>query len=375
MAGMEMVYGDTKFQFWKMRNSQTPFMLRYIIHKGQDINIGRNRKLILRGNHELDKIDSFQGLADISLVYVDLREEGRLLERMSFDSLTVWPGPEKLPKNFDPKRLLEEGKNPGLGIRGLHKQGVDGRGVGVAIIDQPLLLGHSEYTARIVRYDATGLSQMPPQMHGSPVASIAIGKNIGVAPRAALSYFAVPTWKQNNQIYIQAVKRIFELNKIVPPEEKIRVISISTGMFSHYDGFDEWQEVLKRAETQGILVITCDRAQLPYGTLKLLPGSDPDQPESYAGGPYRWTDDVLRIPTTNKATASHRGVDVYTYDSRGGMSWAAPYIAGLAALAFQVEPEITPSRIKELLIQTAVQTDAGPVVHPSGFISAVRQSK
>jgi hypothetical protein len=56
------------------------------------------------------------------------------------------------------------------------------------------------------------------------------------------------------------------------------------------------------------------------------------------------------------------------------MSWAAPYLAGLAALAYQVDPQIEPERIVELWLQTAVQTEAGPIINPVGFIEAVRKA-
>jgi hypothetical protein len=57
------------------------------------------------------------------------------------------------------------------------------------------------------------------------------------------------------------------------------------------------------------------------------------------------------------------------------MSWAAPYLAGLAALAYQVNPEIEPKTIVELWLKTAVQTEAGAIVNPAGFIKAVQNNK
>jgi len=50
-----------------------------------------------------------------------------------------------------------------------------------------------------------------------------------------------------------------------------------------------------------------------------------------------------------------------------------PYLAGLAALAYQVDPEIEPKTIVKLWVETAVHIDAGPVVNPTGFIEAVRK--
>jgi hypothetical protein len=131
---------------------------------------------------------------------VDLGEKGKWLKTMTFDSLTVWPDQGRLPQGFDPVKILEEGKNPGLGIRVLHAQGIDGRGVGLAVIDQPLLLGHREYSRRIAYYDASGLTGIDPQMHASPVASIAVGREVGVAPGASLCFYAVPMWERNNDV-------------------------------------------------------------------------------------------------------------------------------------------------------------------------------
>jgi serine protease AprX len=68
-----------------------------------------------------------------------------LLQTFWFNESTIWPS------RFCSiaKRLLESGKNPGLGIRALHNQGVTGRGVRVAIIDQNICLDNPEYGASI----------------------------------------------------------------------------------------------------------------------------------------------------------------------------------------------------------------------------------
>ena len=377
-GGMEMLgyeYPDLQFAFWKMRNDPAPFTLRRIYHKGERIDIGEDKKLVLRTVDDLRKIDRFWGLSDVSLVRLNLTDQKKLLDSMTYDTLTEWPPEANLPPGFDPAELIENAKNPGLGVRSLHREGIDGTGIGLAIIDQPLLLGHSEYTSKINRYDETGLGDLPPQMHGSPVVSIAVGKNIGVAPGASLSYFAVPMWERDNMPYIDALKKIFELNRSLPEKEKIRVVSISTGGFSGQPHYEEWKDILEKAEAQGILVVTCDQALLDYGILSLKPGENPDETKSYDPGYYSSEGDVLRVPGSNKTVASHRGIDVYTFDRKGGMSWGAPYIAGLAALAFQADPEIKPAEIIQFLKETANKTDSGPVVNPPGFIARVREKR
>lgn len=375
MLKLELAYGNTIIGFGKMRNDPVPFTLLWISEDGKNFDIGQQKKLKLRTNADLKKIDRFWGLQNISLVKLDLTREKEFLESMSFDSLTEWPEPDRLPSGFDPAGLLESSKNPGLGIRALHQQGIDGTGVGIAIIDQPLLLGHEEYTSSLVHYDASGFLKFPPQMHGSPVASIAVGKNIGVAPGAALAYYAVPMWERDNNIYIRALEKILRLNQKLPADEKIRAVSISTGMFSHYPHFKEWKEMLQKAEDSGILVITCDPSRVKYGILSLTPGEDPDQSSSYRPGYYSGKEDALRVPGSNRALASHRGINVYTFDRMGGMSWGAPYISGLAVLGFQVAPNARPADILKLMLATAETTAAGLVVNPKGFIKAVKLHK
>jgi subtilisin family serine protease len=371
---LEISYPKIEIILGKRRHDKSAlFTLLRISINGKTVDIGQKKKLELRNKNDLKKLDNFWGFQNISLKNLDLREETELIESMTFDSYTEWPPQDKLPIGFDPYRLLEEGKSPGLGIRNLHEQGINGKGIGIAIIDQPLLLGHEEYTSRLIRYDATGLGGFAPQMHGSPIASIAVGREIGVAPDATLSYFAVPMWEKDNSHYNQALRRIIELNKLLSADEKIRVVSISSGMFSSYKGFEELQKTFKEACEKGVFVVTCDPNFLNYGTLTLIEGKNPDNPDNYRIGRYSSKKDIIRIPTGNKTVASHRGIDVYTYEREGGMSWATPYIAGLAALAFQINPYITPDKIKELLIKTVTKTSAGPIINPIDFIESVKK--
>ncbi len=92
-------------------------------------------------------------LADMS--GLDLRKSGDVLMKYaSFDTDTRWP--KQKPTKYDPRRILELGKNPGLGVRALHEAGITGRGVHVAFIDQSLLLEHEEYKGRLLKYEEIG---------------------------------------------------------------------------------------------------------------------------------------------------------------------------------------------------------------------------
>jgi serine protease AprX len=375
MEILELKYPDIQVIFGRMKRYSTPSTLLWIIVKDKQLDIGQERQIVLRNEDDLKKFDPFWGLANVSLANLDLRGHLQLLETMPFDSQTKWPGPDKLPDGFDPARLLEDGKNPGLGIRALHKQGVDGRGVGIAIIDQPLLKDHIEYADRLVKYRAIDVEGVPVQMHGPPVCSIAVGKTCGVAPGASLYYFAVPMWKPDNQPYCDAIDELIKLNADPNTTERVRAVSISTGMFPQQANFDRWKEALKKAEQNGILVVTCSQDSFQYGMLARIDGKDPDDPASYQSGIYGVRPGAALVPASNRTTAGHTGRDVYTFWREAGMSWATPDLAGLAVLAYQVNPEIEPKTIVTLLQKTAVQTSVGTVVQPENFIKAVRNAK
>lgn len=101
------------------------------------------------GNPSLWQVD----LRAYDLSSLDLSQSLDSLWHADFDTLTKWPAAGKMPKGYVWKRIMDLGKNPGLGVRQLHKMGITGRGVGIAIIDQPLLVTHQEYGDRLQLYE------------------------------------------------------------------------------------------------------------------------------------------------------------------------------------------------------------------------------
>ena len=122
----------------------------------------------------------------------------------------------------------------------------------------------------------------------------------------------------------------------------------------------------------GVLVVTCDRSVLAYGTLGRAQDGDPDDPASYSAGRASSRGDMLRIPGANRTVADYLDPESCKYEWDGGMSLAAPYLAGLAALAFQLDPTVEPDTIVSLWLETATPTDDVPIINPTGFIGAVR---
>ena len=296
--------------------------------------------------------------------------------RWDFDTRTQWP--EKLPEGFDPARLLELGKDPGLGLRALHGRGITGRGVGIAIIDQALPADHQEYGDRLRFYqEYHTAAQGPASAHGPAVASIALGKTVGVAPEALLYFLADDvgtgagsSFVRDMTYYAEDVDRFTALNETLPENEKIRVISMSVGWMPDTVGAEELEAAIERARAAGIAVVCVnsrDPLLEPWMGMGRRPYGDPNRledclpgafwEESLYSGEYRGTDgSLLLVPMDGRTAASPAGGAEYAYFAGGGMSWAAPYVAGLYALACQVKPEVT----YEEFLSTA-QATARPV--------------
>jgi hypothetical protein len=333
-----------------------------------------------------------------NLSKLDLREAGVSLVHASFDDRTVWP--RRMPVDFNQQRIMERGKNPGLGFRSLHAQGITGRGVGIAIIDNPLLTDHQEYASRLCFYEENNVtSETQAHMHGAAVSSIAVGKTVGVAPEADLYY--IGRWAMdigagteskpslNFQYDAEAIERILQINEQLPPERKIRVISISLGWDPGQKGYSKIRAAAAKAKAGGMLVI-CSSVEQVHGFKFHGLGrdirADPNDFASYR--PARWgthmyaSHDRLLVPMEARTTASPTGKDEYAFYGEGGWSWAIPYIAGMYALAAQVDPKITPERFWALAMRTgrtvAVKDDErsislGPILDPAQLIEALRR--
>jgi len=210
--------------------------------------------------------------------------------------------------------------NPGEEVRRLHARGIAGRGVGIAIIDRPLLTEHHEYADRLRWYDEIDtVPGEPAGWHSTAVASIAAGRTVGVAPEADLYFVGLGmNWSGEpfGNLFVAArraahtglplapaIRRIVEMNRRLEPGRKIRVISISIGGGA--------EAAIAEARHAGIFVSAIDLHPAPIGPVTI---------------------------------ASPAGPEAYTTHQRPAASWAIAWWAGRYALACQEDPSMTPER-------------------------------
>ena len=323
-------------------------------------------------------------LRGCDLSQLDLTAKLAELQRADFDSKTVWPS--ALPAGFDPAAIVDTGKNPDLGVRALHAEGITGKGIGIAILDQGLLVDHVEYSDRLRLYEEIHCLDWAAQMHGPAVASLAVGKTVGVAPDADLYYIAETHAKDNLgsfegrsfaeivdfTVTATSIDRILEINRSLPEERKIRVISISVEWTPQHAGYNDVMAAVARATQEGVFVLSVALREthgLEFMGLDRDPLGDPEAVASYALSSaarqflaMRQGSPILLVPMDARATASPTGAEDYVFYPQGGISWTVPYLAGLYALACQVKPDVTPEEFWAAALATgdALESTAAP---------------
>jgi len=308
----------------------------------------------------------------------DLSGFGDGLATLTFNQRTAWPAAGKMPKSPTPAELIELAMNPGLGIRELHRRGITGKGVAVAIIDQPLYRDNPEFAGKIVAYEDAGCKSES-SMHGPAVASLLAGNRMGAAPGVKIYYVAAPSWLADAAYYAKALDWILAQNRKLPKAERIRVVSVSAAPSGKGSPFTKngpmWDEAVARAEAEGIVVLDCSEEHGVIGSCWFR-GQDRNVRGScvpgFPGMPVRGGRDRVLAPTSSRTVAEEyqEGDFGYTYCGRGGLSWAIPYAAGVMALRWQLHPEMTAREAVDLLRRTADRVEGGMVIDPEKFVNA-----
>jgi serine protease AprX len=303
-----------------------------------------------------------------------------MIETLWFNESTKWSEQDQRTA----ENILKLAMNPGLGIRDLHAEGITGKRVNVAIIDQNMVLDHPEFQGKIVKYYDVGTNAPSNEgsMHGPAVTSLLVGENIGTAPGANVYYVAAPSWTADAQYYADALNWIVNENEKLPEGDKIRVVSVSAAPSGRGSPFTRnnaaWDAAYQRATEAGILVLDCTinhgiTAPCHYDLY------DPDNiakcTPGFPGEENHPMPDRIYIPTSMRTTAEEyqQGVFSYQYTGLGGLSWSVPYLAGVLALGWQVRPDLTGTQLLDILYRSAYITDGGlKIINPGAFIDMVR---
>ncbi|MBZ4667550.1 MAG: hypothetical protein PWP07_1301 [Epulopiscium sp.] len=325
------------------------------------------------------ELEAYMDVRGKNLSYLDLRGQEELLYTLEFDNLTKWPGKNRMPDDFDPLKVIEYGKDPGLNIKKLHKLGYTGKNVNIAYIDQPLLEGHEAYSNENLKYYKIRSEEngMDTSMHGPEVLSLLAGAEIGVAPEANVYFLGHPAWLEDQRTHAEALYKLIEINKSLPEDQKIKVVGFSDSPDERENYIDDYKKAIIEAEKNNIMVINV--TTFNYLPLLIKPYKDKDDYRNYETA--QWAkgfieNDSFGVPTGARTTADgHKSIkNKYAYWTNGGLSWAVPYVVGTIALGLQVDPDLTKEEAVKYLLDSGYDFQGGKIINPEGFIEMVKKN-
>jgi serine protease AprX len=304
--------------------------------------------------------------------------------------------------------------------------GVDGSGVGVAIVDSGVTSWHDDLGSdRVVHFvDFVGSQPLPydDYGHGTHVAGVIAGNGYdsdgarrGIAPGASLVVLKVLDGEGNG--YISTVIAALDYAIAHRAQFNIRVLnlSVASGVYESYNT-DPLTLAAKRAVEAGIVIVTAAgnfgrdaKGHTQYGAVT-SPGNAPwvltVGASSHNGTANRADDSIAAFSSrgpsyidyaakpdlvapgvgiesladsSSQLFSSHPGarlwgtIDTATppYLSLSGTSMAAPVVAGTVALMLQANPKLTPNLVKAILQYTAEhRVKYDDLTQGAGFLNA-----
>jgi hypothetical protein len=183
----------------------------------------------------------------------------------------------------------------------------------------------------------------------------------------------------------------------LPADQKLRAISISMSILPQ-PGSGEFLHAVQEANAAGVLVFYGAEEFLPiqhavFGLARPVL-SNPEKWDSYELPPFyqrgltstsRIADRRIFVPMDERTTASPTGDSDYVYYGDAGISWALPYMAGISALAAQVDSSLTPERFWDLAVATGhpllitakngQKVTSGRILNPPVLMEEIRRRK
>lgn len=277
------------------------------------------------------------------------------LLKVPFNSSTIFPIVEKMPKGFYPLEIIAFAKNPFMGIKELHKRGVNGEGICVATIDFGFQdEKHIEFANANIEivdlFKDTGY-----HFHATGVLANLCGENIGFAPKVRVLHYN--TYQGYGEEVDKATLTILkDILKRIKDGEKIRAVNISAPLLrnkklqSLISDQESWQKlrdeqvvpfmnVIEELKLLGCEVISSERFSKDFSCSKInFHTSEVVQPDWISFKSYS---DKMTFISGGKVIPEFLSKEGYKYEPNGSVSWSIPQAVGLYALVLQINSNVT----------------------------------
>ena len=290
----------------------------------------------------------------------DIKEN--IISKVPWSTRTIFPKNHPFHFNDSIYHVEDEVKN-------LHEQGIDGRGVNIAVIDFAFETIPDELKECIIfhqncKYD------YEVHFHGTTVATQIAGKNLGIAPKSNI-YFYGTRQKRDNIIIddYDALCDIYEKNK---NGANIKIVNISA---SKQRQNEKYNEIINKLLEQGCFVIDSS----VFGENFTCINRNPNTGKLYYSD---WQEATMKDGKYNEKIAIITGCKMtplvttehdYLYCGQATYSWAIPKLVGFFALALQIQSDLTYDEFIELAISNKKEQDGITLFNMEGIINKLNK--
>lgn len=250
---------------------------------------------------------------------------------------------------------LRAARNAGLNLRG--------EGVTVEVLDTGVALV-AELAGRIVEnrtfdqqtWQYLGAPIADTHWHGTHVAGIIAGSNIGIAPAARiLSLTMLPNQVGSLSHYVFALE-------YAATQPEVQILNISAGKIGQHPQMRNIVKIVQRLDILSVIAIgnegmSTSRSPGNYPEVISVGASAADGTiwDRSGGGTVSWDGQDFMAPTLVAP-----GVDLLscipdgTFRAESGTSMAAPVVTGLATLLIGKHPDITVKELRDELVSSCI---------------------
>jgi len=298
------------------------------------------------------------------------------LELITFNSSTIFPPIDKMPKGFEPKEILERGQNPFLGIRELHKKGIDGRGITVANIDGGFQSqNHVEFKGSNIE-EVNLFPSVVASFHADGVLSNLCGQTLGVAPKVkVLHYNSVIGGKNFTNYRLLSLQDIL---KRVQNGEPIRVVNMSgpLGIFKDNSKISkQFNNLISELSKLKCEVVDSERFSENFSCcgFRLDKVDELTRANWITDKDMEWYSSKVSFVCGGKVTPEFTSDTGYKYENEDCYSWTIPQAVGMYALSLQQDPNLTWENFAQISQSTSKVLENGVrIAEPQKIIEFVK---
>lgn len=328
---------------------------------------------------------------------------------LTFNSSTIWPSKDKMPKDFDPQSILERGKNPMLRIGDLHKQGITGKGVVVACIDSGFQ-GENHIELKNSNLHVQNFATDCTHLHGEGVLANLLGKNIGVAPEVECYYYSVN--QRHGALYAEMICKVFDdIKAKIESGIEIRAISRSGALYSmdfyeknknkewvlptineiygNLDNFKKVAKKIKELNDLGCVVVNSKKFGQDFTCCGIKYYEDNRDVDNYKLEDWYLPTNInkenikkymdhkpISFVCAGKVVPEFCDDNGYKFEQVGCYSWTIPQVVGMYALCLQVNKNLTWDEYVKISKSTAkMNRNYAFVANPKEIIKEVERLK